>query len=150
MTRFPHGGWDIDDLDDLGAWANSLKVLEPNKTLRGIVVKLKDLSTRLETISAPDEFDEASSIEQGPAMPSCSSAPSEAPVFVTDKRGMKVATVDQDPKVSLLLLSCKRVLIFCSVIDASKIKRDASIPRTKANRLVASTVSTSTLLVRFT
>ena len=60
MTRFPHGGWDIDELDDLGTWANSLKVLEPSKTLLGIVVKLKDLSTRLEAISAPDEFDEVS------------------------------------------------------------------------------------------
>ena len=89
-------------MDDLGAWANSLKVLEPTKMLRGIIVKLKDLSTRLEVISVPDKFDEASSIEQGPAVPTRSSAPSEAPVFVTDKRGMKVTTVDQDPKVSLL------------------------------------------------
>ena len=107
MTRFPHGGWDIDELDDLGTWANSLKVLEPSKTLRGIVVKLKDLSTRLEAISAPDEFNETSSVEQGPVVPTRSSAPSEAaaaprdaPMFVTDKRGMKVATVDQDLKVS--------------------------------------------------
>ena len=75
MTRFP----DIDDLDDLGTWANSLKILEPTKTLRGIVViKLKDLSTRLEAISAPDEFDEATSVEQGLVVPTHSSAPSEA------------------------------------------------------------------------
>ena len=87
--------------------ANSLKILEPTKTLRGIVVKLKNLSTRLEAISAPDEFDEVSSVEQGLVVPTHSSAPSEAaaaprdaPVFVTDKRGMRVATVDQDPKVS--------------------------------------------------
>ena len=91
MTRFPHGGWDIDELDDLGTWANSLKVLEPSKTLRGIVVKLKDLSTRLEAISAPNEFDEVSSVEQGPVVPTRPSAPSEAaaaprdaPMFVTD------------------------------------------------------------------
>ena len=75
--------------------------------LRGIVVKLKDFSTRLEAISAPDEFNEDSSVEQGHVVPTRSSAPREAtaatrdaPVFVTDKRGTKIATVDQDPKVS--------------------------------------------------
>jgi hypothetical protein len=59
MGKFPPGGWDFNGIDDFGDWANTLReALEPNKTVRTIILTLKSMSAELAKVSVPLEMDD--------------------------------------------------------------------------------------------
>jgi hypothetical protein len=70
MGRFPKGGWDIADCEDLTTWSKELQTLDPSKELRQIVVSLLSLAAQILDIATPVEMDaELSDEEEVPPLP---------------------------------------------------------------------------------
>jgi hypothetical protein len=82
MRAFPPGSWDFDDSEDFGDWGREIRDrLDPNKTLRAIVLSLISMASDLAKLTIPVEEDDFVSEDED------FEAPEANPVGETAKSG---------------------------------------------------------------
>jgi hypothetical protein len=107
MENFPAGGWDIDDFEDPGDWANDIKTLDSTKSLRQIRLSFKSLSTRIANVAEPEqtedddfESDDAGEGDAALSVPAKKEATTSESIRVkTKKTNQPAKMIDQHPPV---------------------------------------------------
>lgn len=61
MKKFPPGGWNSDDLEDIADWTKEIRRLDGSRTLREVVISLQTYSGILMDLFEPIQFDEEGS-----------------------------------------------------------------------------------------
>jgi hypothetical protein len=78
MGNFPPGGWDLEDCEDFGDWSKEIASVPKSKTLREVVVGLRELSLKLVRVCEPIQFDDEHEEENPPHEPAIVPDPTPA------------------------------------------------------------------------